>query len=141
MCVHDSPVDAPTDYVHDPHIAALAFRGLLKPICLLGHTHVPMVFEAPGPDADHDVAPADVVAYLTPDGVSIPLDPPRRYIGHPGSVGQPRDADPRASFAVLDLENRTFTVLRQEYDIDAAQADTQEAGLPTVLADRLAIGA
>ncbi len=79
MCVHDSPVDAPTDYVHDPHIAALAFRGLLKPICLLGHTHVPMVFEAPGPDADHDVTPADVVAYLTPDGVPIPLDPRRRY--------------------------------------------------------------
>ncbi len=141
MCVHDSPVDAPTDYVHDPHIAALAFRGLLKPICLLGHTHVPMVFEAPGPDADHDVTAADVVAYLTPDGVPIPLDPQRRYICNPGSVGQPRDADPRASFAVLDLENRAFTVHRQEYDIDAVQAATQEAGLPTVLADRLAIGA
>ena len=62
-------------------------------------------------------------------------------MGRPGSVGQPRDADPRASFAVIDLEARTFTVHRVEYDIDAAQLATEQAGLPTVLGDRLAIGA
>lgn len=49
MCVHDCPVAAATDYVYDTHIAAIAFGGVNTPICLLGHTHVPMVFEAPRP--------------------------------------------------------------------------------------------
>ena len=74
-------------------------------------------------------------------GEPIPIDPDRRYICNPGSVGQPRDADPRASFALLDLEASTFTVHREDYDIASAQAATLQAGLPTVLADRLAIGA
>jgi diadenosine tetraphosphatase ApaH/serine/threonine PP2A family protein phosphatase len=71
----------------------------------------------------------------------MPLGPGCRYICNPGSVGQPRDADPRASFALLDSESGTFTVHREEYDVAAAQVATLQAGLPTVLADRLAIGA
>ena len=119
-----------------------AFGGVNTPICLLGHTHVPMVFEAPpANDSKGELAAHDVVAYVTPDGEPIALAQDRRYICNPGSVGQPRDADPRASFAVLDLDQRTFTVHRTGYDIDAAQLATQQAGLPTVLADRLAIGA
>ncbi|MHC4415170.1 MAG: metallophosphoesterase family protein [Planctomycetota bacterium] len=141
MCVHDSPVPAPTDYVHDPHIAALAFGGFSTPLCLVGHTHVPMVFEEPAGAAGRELTAADIVAQAPRDGQPIQLAPDRRYICNPGSVGQPRDADPRASFAVLDLDGRTFTVHRIEYDIDAAQLATQQAGLPTVLADRLAIGA
>jgi diadenosine tetraphosphatase ApaH/serine/threonine PP2A family protein phosphatase len=82
-----------------------------------------------------------VVTYAPHAGAPIRLDGERRYICNPGSVGQPRDADPRASFAVLDLGERTFTVHRTDYDIDAAQIATVEAGLPTVLAERLAIGA
>ena len=139
MCIHDSPVSEPTDYVHDSHIAALAFGGFTAPICLLGHTHIPMVFEAPA-DAS-ELSHADIAAYIPQDGVPISLASDRRYICNPGSVGQPRDADPRASFAVIDLEARTFTVHRVEYDIDAAQLATEQAGLPTVLGDRLAIGA
>ncbi len=139
MCIHDSPVAGPTDYVHDAHIAAVAFGGLTTDICLLGHTHVPMVFEAPpGTGA---LSFADVVARAPQAGIPINLDPECRYICNPGSVGQPRDADPRASFAILDLGERTFTVHRLDYDIAAAQRATQQAGLPTVLADRLAIGA
>ncbi|MCH8164351.1 MAG: metallophosphoesterase family protein [Planctomycetes bacterium] len=142
MCVHDCPVTAATDYVYDTHIAAIAFGGVNTPICLLGHTHVPMVFEAPpSDDSKGQLTARDVVAYVTPDGEPIALAQNRRYICNPGSVGQPRDADPRASFAVLDLDQRTFTVHRRDYDIDAAQLATQQAGLPTVLADRLAIGA
>jgi predicted phosphodiesterase len=138
-CVHDCPVPAPSDYVHDATMAAMAFSGMTTPICLLGHTHVPLVFETDittGP-----VSAGDVVTHITCDGVSIPLEPDRRYICNPGSVGQPRDADPRASFAVLDLNDRTFTVHREAYDIAAAQLETQEAGLPNILAERLAMGA
>jgi predicted phosphodiesterase len=142
MCVHSSPDDdGPTDYVHDKQVAALAFRGVDAPICLLGHTHVPMVFEGPGENNGTPLTICDLMAYIPGDGVTIKLDPERRYICNPGSVGQPRDCDPRASFAVLDMNERTFTVHRQEYDVTAAQHATQQAGLPTVLADRLAIGA
>ena len=140
LCIHDSPIDSPTDYVHDAHIAALAFGGFTEPICLLGHTHVPVVFDAPA--SNGEVLTAHEIVTHTPEpGRPIEMGSDRRQICNPGSVGQPRDADPRASFAVLDLDERTFTVHRCVYDICAAQAATQEAGLPTVLADRLAIGA
>lgn len=139
LCIHDSPVASPTDYVHDAHIAAIAFGGFEARLCLLGHTHVPVVFETPPGNEPRTVA--DVVTHLPQPGVPIAVSEPCRYICNPGSVGQPRDADPRASFAVLDLNDLTFTVHRQEYDILAAQQATQQAGLPTVLADRLAIGA
>ncbi len=139
-CVHGSPVSGPNDYVYDPHVAADAFSGFSTQICLLGHTHVPLVFEATC-DAGQEPEARDVVGHLPQDGVPIRLEADRRYICNPGSVGQPRDADPRAAFAVLDLDEGTFTVHRQEYDIASAQLATQRAGLPTILAERLALGA
>ena len=143
MCVHDSPVPGPVDYVHDNRIASMAFRGVDSHICLLGHTHVPMVFEAPAEllAEDGPLKPTDVVAYLMNDGISVPLDPEMRYMCNPGSVGQPRDCDSRASYGILDLAAMEFTVHRAEYDIAAAQSATLHAGLPTILADRLAVGA
>lgn len=141
LCVHDSPWPGPTDYVHDKVIAANAFRGVDVPICLLGHTHVPLVFETAERDPERLLGPTDLDAHLPADGVPIALDPERRYICNPGSVGQPRDCDPRASFAVLDTEERTFTVHRRAYDVAAAQQASMEAGLPGILAERLAVGA
>ncbi len=131
------------DYVHDAYAASEAFPAFAEPICLVGHTHVPAVFDAPplGDDDTCSLTPADIIVHQVEPGVPVPLCPQRRYICNPGSVGQPRDADPRASFAVLDMNDRTFTVHRTAYDIDAAQMATRQAGLPTVLADRLAIGA
>ena len=141
VCLHDCPVALPTNYVHDKQVAAMAFRGVDTAVCLIGHTHVPMVFEAPDLDPDTELTACDVIAYIPTHEVALELHPERRYICNPGSVGQPRDCDPRASFAVLDTSARTFTVLREDYDVAAAQAATQQAGLPTILADRLAIGA
>jgi predicted phosphodiesterase len=141
MCVHDCPVPGPTDYVHDKQVAAMAFRGVERPICLLGHTHIPMVFEAPTSNVEDQYTAPELIAYIPHDGHPIKFEADRRYICNPGSVGQPRDCDPRASFAILDLKENSFTVFRQEYDVAAAQAATQRAGLPTVLADRLALGA
>ena len=143
MCIHDSPADGPMDYVHDTAAAADAFPAFTEPLCLVGHTHVPIVFDAPCVSADGDGQPptGDILAYTPAPGVPMQLCPQRRYICNPGSVGQPRDADPRASFAVLDMNDRTFTVHRTMYDIDAAQIATLKAGLPSVLADRLTIGA
>ncbi len=140
-CVHDSPMPGPTDYIHDKQIAAFAFRGVETPVCLVGHTHVPMVFEAPTANAEDALTALEIVAYLPNTPQPIALDLERRYICNPGSVGQPRDCDPRASFAILDLSNPSFTVYRQPYDIAAAQKATQQAGLPPILAERLALGA
>ncbi|MBX3374128.1 MAG: metallophosphoesterase family protein [Phycisphaeraceae bacterium] len=141
MLVHDNPWPGPIDYVHDKLVAALAFRGVDRPICLLGHTHVPMVFESPDDDPARDLSAVELTAFIPADGLPIRLAPGRRYICNPGSVGQPRDCDPRASFAVLDLRDRTFTVHRAAYDIAAVQSASLAAGLPAILADRLAIGA
>ncbi len=139
-CIHDCPAPGPSDYVHDSVMAALAFNGMETPICLLGHTHVPVVFEAP-PRTNAPVSPGKVIAHLPHDGEPIMLEREHRYICNPGSVGQPRDADPRASFAVLDTDAMTFTMHRESYDIAGAQAETQRVGLPNILAERLAIGA
>jgi len=149
FCVHDNPAPGPaplSDYIHDKQVAALAFRGVDLAVCLIGHTHVPMVFEAPTLDPDETLTAPELTAYIPFDGVPIELDGDRRYICNPGSVGQPRDCDPRASFAVLEMDEATgrpatFTVLRQDYDIAAAQMASHRAGLPPILADRLALGA
>jgi predicted phosphodiesterase len=145
MCVHASPTPGPTDYVHDKQVAALAFRGVDRHLCLIGHTHIPMVFEAPTLEANDQYTAPELIAYLPNDPLPIDLLPDRRYICNPGSVGQPRDCDPRASFGIVELNDEgravSFTVHRQMYDIAAAQKATQRAGLPSVLAERLALGA
>jgi len=141
MCVHDCPVPAQTDYIHDKRMAALAFRGVDMRLCLVGHTHVPIVFEAPSPNAEDAVFPDDLGAFSLFDGQSMKLHEGRRYICNPGAVGQPRDNDPRASFGVLDLSKWMWTQHRIEYDIEGAQIATAQAGLPPILADRLTVGA
>jgi len=141
MCVHDSPQPGTAAYVHDVRASALAFRGLEAAVCLLGHTHVPMGFETEVLFPEEPVSARQVRHRPLRDGDVVVLDPGCRYILNPGAVGQPRDADPRASFAVLDLKQGTFTLHRQEYDIAGAQLAMQGAGLPLLLAQRLAVGA
>jgi diadenosine tetraphosphatase ApaH/serine/threonine PP2A family protein phosphatase len=64
----------------------------------------------------------------------------RRLIFNPGSVGQPRDGDPRASFSILDTDSEKNGLFRQEYDVEAARKEIIEAGLPDRLGDRLLVG-
>jgi hypothetical protein len=73
-----------------------------------------MIFETPA-GRDGALTALDVVAHLPRSGEPVSVGADHRYICNPGSVGQPRDADPRASFAVLDLDEATFTVHREEY--------------------------
>jgi diadenosine tetraphosphatase ApaH/serine/threonine PP2A family protein phosphatase len=68
------------------------------------------------------------------------MDDAAKYLVNCGAVGQPRDGDPRAAFGMLDTTSETLTVLRVKYDVAAAQAKILAAGLPEVLAQRLAIG-
>lgn len=141
MCVHDSPIPNNSGYIYDARAAAVAFRGVESAICLLGHTHVPMAFGTDSLVAEEPVNPRNVMVEQLTEGSVIRMDPGSRYILNPGAVGQPRDSDPRASFAILDLGQGTFTLHREPYDIAAAQEATFKAGLPAILAERLALGA
>ncbi|MCE5271222.1 metallophosphatase family protein [bacterium] len=127
--VHATPDDpAAWSYLMSDDHAEELFGFFSGPLLFFGHTHYPMLFE----QADGTVACLGAEDYT--------LRPGARCIINPGSVGQPRDGDPRASFGLLDDGTGRFTLQRVEYDIPAAQHSILEAGLPAVLAERLARG-
>jgi diadenosine tetraphosphatase ApaH/serine/threonine PP2A family protein phosphatase len=98
-------------------------------VCFFGHTHVPLIVDE---DGEALVPPERFV-----------LQPERRYLINPGSVGQPRDRDPRASFGVLEIEEADSLVYRHyrvEYPVERTQEKIRGAGLPSMLAERLARG-
>jgi len=107
-------------------------------MCLTGHTHAPLFIEydAPSRRVLRVVTDARELADVSWD--DTPLQ--RRYLVNPGSVGQPRDGDPRASYAVIDTQRRTMSVHRMTYDVAAAQRKIRAANLPAFFADRLALG-
>jgi diadenosine tetraphosphatase ApaH/serine/threonine PP2A family protein phosphatase len=121
--LHDPAV---FDYLVTPYDAWLSFRHLTTPLAFVGHSHVPVAFFEGNPVfAAHDER-------VEIDG--------RRVIANVGSVGQPRDGNPDASFGILDPEARLLTVRRVAYDVDAAARRIREVGLPGILADRLHLG-
>lgn len=138
---HASPVDdGGSDYVHDQHIAALAYGGFSNHCLFVGHTHIPIAFGTPevGYAA---VEPKNVRVAFLPPNLPLRLDCHYRYIINPGSVGQPRDGNPDASYGILDVKQRTFTVHRVAYPVEQTQSAIIEAGLPNFLAHRLRLGA
>ncbi|MDA0975114.1 MAG: metallophosphoesterase family protein [Phycisphaerales bacterium] len=141
QAIHDSPMPAANTYLRDRCGAAVAFQGVAREICLVGHTHVPLVFRTSVGTPDAAPKFEEIVAELLHEDEAIPLESGHRFILNPGSVGQPRDADCRASYGVLDLERRTFTIRRIEYDIASAQRAVEAAGLPERISSRLAVGA
>ena len=131
MICHGAPFDEDV-YIFDDLDARRAFTVMTRPLCLFGHTHVPAAFQFD-----------DEMCAIGPprgDRYRLALDLDAMYLVNCGAVGQPRDGDPRAAFALLDTEDRTLTVMRVNYDIASAQAKIIAAGLPEVLAQRLAIG-
>lgn len=130
--VHGSPRDPIREYVSTPDVALENLAVLETPYGLNGHTHVPIAFCLAPDDSMRIVAPGD--------GGTLGLDGQRALI-NPGSVGQPRDGDPDASYLVLDPETATVTWHRVPYDVAVVQAAIRAAGLPVRLADRLGYGA
>ena len=139
MCVHDSPAPSGPRYLVSGADAVDAFAGVDVPICLIGHTHLPTAFRVIEPSSNDGVGGVHVEARGTLRRIQV--DASQRWIINPGSVGQPRDGDPRASYAILDLADGTVEWERIAYDISAAQRHAIEAGLPVRSAERLAIGA
>jgi diadenosine tetraphosphatase ApaH/serine/threonine PP2A family protein phosphatase len=128
--VHGSPRDPLREYITDSSIAADNLGLLETRHGLHGHTHVPVAW----------VATPDRIALVhARDTTALELGAYRTML-NPGSVGQPRDGDPRAAYLVLDLEAGRVTWHRVEYDVTPVQAAIRAAGLPGRLAARLAVG-
>jgi len=132
--VHGSPRDPLREYVTTLEVARAAFDGMATEHGLHGHTHVPLAYV---------LEPTRIGIKDARDGSTLDLADHRAFL-NPGSVGQPRDGDPRASYLVLDLDVAgaagTATWQRVEYDIDRVADAIRAAGLPARLADRLSVG-
>ena len=129
---HGAPFDE-DHYIFDLPDAGHALDSTARPICFFGHTHLPVIYRR-GSDGDAGFVP-EVEHHL-----DIPLGDGARYLINPGSVGQPRDGDPRAAFGVLDEGAGTVEFRRVEYDVAGAQQRIIDAGLPVFLAERLETG-
>ena len=128
---HGSIRDSVWEYLLSAEQALTQFDLQTTPYSVVGHSHLPFAFQE---------RPDDVPSlHRTPDGACVDAGPTRMIL-NAGSVGQPRDGDPRASYVLYDQTQKTFTWHRVEYDIPAAQAAITEAGLPSWLAARLAEG-
>jgi predicted phosphodiesterase len=129
---HGTPFDEDV-YVFDDLDALRSIRTSHRQLCLYGHTHVPAAFQLYGDELQ-------LIGPPRGERFRLSLDDDGRYLVNCGSVGQPRDGDPRAAYAIVDTDARTLTVFRVGYDVPAAQAKILAAGLPEVLAQRLGMG-
>ena len=130
--VHASPREPIWEYVLDTHVALANFDHFSTALCLLGHSHIPLLFVL-----DDDGQRCAVA--LPEDRDPVVLDS-SRVILNPGSVGQPRDGDPRASYAILDTDEATWELHRVEYSIETVQKRMRDRKLPRRLIARLAFG-
>lgn len=128
--VHGSLSDAQNFNYLTNEAQALVTFNLMKPdICFVGHTHIPQVFE---------LSAKAEVSQLAADNLKI--NKGKKYIINVGSVGQPRDGDPRACFAIFDTDRGEVSIKRVAYDLKNAQEKILGAGLPEFLAFRLSAG-
>jgi predicted phosphodiesterase len=129
--VHGSPWDEDY-YIFNWREALFAFQRSDKQFIFFGHTHIPVIWSLDKDDLTGEGIPDEHYEQS--------LDGGNRYLINPGSVGQPRDRNPRASMAVLDTGEMKIQFFRVEYDVKKAQEKIRKAGLDGYLADRLAVG-
>jgi diadenosine tetraphosphatase ApaH/serine/threonine PP2A family protein phosphatase len=129
---HGAPFDE-DHYIFDGDDALRGLAAASRPVCLFAHTHLPVVFHYENEMFDGYVP--DVT-----DRHPIELQSDSQYLINVGSVGQPRDGDPRAAYGVYDSDHATLIMYRVPYPIDGAQRRILAAGLPASLANRLAVG-
>jgi diadenosine tetraphosphatase ApaH/serine/threonine PP2A family protein phosphatase len=128
---HASARDPVWEYILSGEAAAETLELTSAPVVLVGHSHVALAIGLSDRRLSGGVARA---------GKEIELDG-SRWLLNPGSVGQPRDGDPRAAYLMLDLEEGRAEFRRVGYDVERTQAEIREHGLPATLAERLAVGA
>ena len=119
-------------YVFSDFDAYEAFEREPFRVCFFGHTHIPCVFSRTA---------RGIEAWpLRGDSVEVTLEPGARYLINPGSVGQPRDRNPKASYGEFYPETGRFLLRRVEYDVEKAAARIHRAGLPANLGNRIKVG-
>jgi predicted phosphodiesterase len=128
---HASARDPVWEYVLTPFAALASLAASEARILLVGHSHVALAF---------GLADQRLETRIAPGGTELDLSGDGRWILNPGSVGQPRDGDPRAAYLLLDLDGQRADYRRVEYPIERTQEEIIERGLPNALADRLAQG-
>ncbi len=128
---HGSPRDPIWEYVLNTLSARLNFDHFDTPFCFVGHSHIQSIFQL-------NVETDRVTLQIPKLGQVLTLTP--RMILNPGSVGQPRDRDPRAAYAIFDNEERTWEICRVQYNVAEVQQRIREAGLPEKHAVRLGEG-
>jgi predicted phosphodiesterase len=126
---HASARDPVWEYVLSEEAARATFELTQAPVVLVGHSHVALALALDGRGVAGGLAPAETELELN-----------QRWLLNPGSVGQPRDGDPRAAWLLLDLEQRFATFHRVAYPIEKTQDEMRERGLPHALAARLERG-
>ena len=127
---HGSARDPVWEYVLGDEAALATLELAGSPLVLVGHSHVALQVVQSGDEVAGGVAP---------DGRELELAGVRALL-NPGSVGQPRDGDPRAAYLLLDLDAQRASFRRVEYDVEQTQREMREAGLPEMLASRLQLG-
>jgi diadenosine tetraphosphatase ApaH/serine/threonine PP2A family protein phosphatase len=132
--VHGSPRQPVWEYILYAGVAASNFEYFNTPYCFVGHTHAPAIFEE-----THENGFVSAITFLPMYDDPIDL-PANRLIINPGSVGQPRDSDPRSSYLILDTDARTILYRRVEYPVEKTQQRMYQLGLPMRLAARLSNG-
>ncbi len=133
LLVHGSPRDPVWEYIFSPGQILEVLRETPVPLTFVGHTHNAFW-------AAYDPESGELEVEGRPAGQTLRLEGGRRYLINPGSVGQPRDGDPRAAFALWDTETGEIRFERVEYDLRAVQMKILRAGLPPQLAERLSYG-
>src|SRR5215216_682078 len=127
---HASPRDPVWDYVLSEPVARESLERTEAPVVMVGHSHVPLAMILENGRANGGLAPGGHEADLARG----------RWLLNPGSVGQPRDNDPRAAYLILDLDQHRASFMRVTYPVERTQAEIRERGLPETLAQRLALG-
>ena len=128
---HGAPFDE-DHYIFGEFDAAEAFLHTKTPLCFFGHTHFPFVYT----EKDHFVEGT----FLTGNMNEIKIEKGTKYLINPGSIGQPRDRNPKAACAIYDSKSKKMKFFRLDYDITGAQKKIIDANLPPALAERLGVG-
>jgi predicted phosphodiesterase len=161
LLTHASPREPVSEYIMTPSIAMENFSAFQEGICLVGHTHKPVIYrwrlheeiytevfddfysdaeEFEGANLTHPVATVDSLQPIIGSVIQLECSPQLRLIINPGSVGQPRDNDVRAAYAILDLDAMTWRYERVPYPIELTKNQMRAARLPKRLIDRLSFG-
>lgn len=130
---HASPRDPVWEYIVEKEIAKDNLNFINTPVCINGHTHIPIIFRKPWDDVR-------VVEETLPVNAALRLVPHDSMFINPGSVGQPRDEDPRAAYAILDPDAMTITHRRVIYDVSSTQQLMKQEKFPSSLIRRLHFG-